>query len=145
MEEQRQWHPTWHTAEHATSWGRAREAVRRDWQQTRRDLHVGGHELNQRASDTLKQAVGRQAIPPNGRTNPARVIGDLVGEWEWVEPPAEYGYSARLQFGLTYPEWCYELDRDLKREWESSAAGSTNQGLWDDVKSYVRYGYEFKS
>jgi hypothetical protein len=144
MEEHHQWHPAWHTAEHAMSWGRVREAIRRDWQQTRRDMHVGGHELNQRASDTLKQALGDEAIPSIYRTNPAKVIGDLVGDWERVEPPAEYGYSARLQFGSVYPEWCYELERDLQREWESSAMAPREPGLWDDVKAYVRYGYDAK-
>lgn len=141
MEAQHSWHPTWHTPEHEMGWARVREAVRRDWQQTRHDMHVGGHELNQRASDTLEQAVGSAAIPSTDRTSPRKARD----EWEWVEQPAEYGQSARLHFGSIYPEWCRELDQQLQREWPSDALASMEPGLWDDVKASVRYGYDFKS
>ena len=143
------WHPTWYKPEYSTSWGRVKEAVRRDWQQTKHDLHVGGHELNQQVADTVKQAAGSKAIPSINSANPPKVIGDLpvewqTGEWERVESPFEYGYVARCHFGATYLEWNDDLDRVLRKEWEAAAA-RREPGLWDDVKSYVRRGYDHKS
>ena len=90
------WHPTWYRPEHATNWDRVKEALRRDWQQTRHDdLHVGGHELNQQATDTVKQATGKETIPSINDANPPKVIGALTGEWEAVETPTGIWVFAR--------------------------------------------------
>lgn len=57
-------------------WPRLVEALRRDWLQTKYDLHVGrGHQMNQAAGDTLRQAAGRQTIPPIDRPNPPKEVG----------------------------------------------------------------------
>jgi hypothetical protein len=144
MSQHQHWHPTWHRDEHSTNWDRVKEAIRRDWQQTKHDLHLGGHELNQQATDTMKQAVGKEAIPSINDANPPKVIGDLSGEWEKVEPSFEYGYSARYQFGAAHAQWNQELETDLRKEWESSRA-STKRDSWDEVKPYVRRGYDYKS
>jgi hypothetical protein len=135
------WHPRWHQEQHSTSWDRVKEAFRRDWQQTEHDFHVGGHELNQKASDTFKQASGTEAIPSINQANPPKVIGDLSGEWESVEPPLEYGYAARLQYGAK--SWDSDLEQDLRSEWESPANALAKTKRWDDVKGYVRRGYDY--
>jgi hypothetical protein len=139
------WHPTWYKPEHATGWDRVKEAFRRDWQQTKHDLHAGGHELNQKGADTIKQATGKESIPSINDANPPKVIGDLSGEWERVELPLEYGYSARRHFGGTHAEWNENLERNLRTEWDTSASASKTAGRWDDVKPYVRRGYDYKS
>jgi len=47
-------------------WERIKEALQRDWDQTKFDLGLsGGQELHQEVSSTLKQAVGSEP-PPNG-------------------------------------------------------------------------------
>ena len=48
-----------------------KEALKRDWEQTKSDLtgHKKGQELNQDVGDTVKQAAGREAIPPPGAPN----------------------------------------------------------------------------
>ena len=145
MAQHDQWHPTWYKDEHATNWDRVKEAVRRDWQQTKHDLHMGGHELNQQATDTVKQGAGKEAIPSINQANPPKVIGDLSGEWEQVEAPMEYGYVARHQFGAAHKQWNADLERDLRSEWESpkNTHGATRK--WDDVKPYVQRGYDYKS
>ena len=52
------WHPTWWREEtHGTAWKLVRESMRRDWEQTKHDLGLGGHELRQSVGDTLKQAA----------------------------------------------------------------------------------------
>ncbi len=40
------------------------EALKRDLEQTKKDITGKGVELNQSAVDTLKQAAGKEAIPP---------------------------------------------------------------------------------
>ena len=131
------WRPEWWTEEtHGSAWDRVKEALRRDWEQTKKDLHLGGHELNQDVSDTLKQAAGKQSIPRNDGPNPPQVIGD----WDDVELPMGYGYSARQQYGTQHATWNDELEGKLKSEWES-AKDTTRRG-WNDVKQFVRHGYE---
>jgi hypothetical protein len=135
------WHPRWHQEKNSTSWDRVKEAFRRDWQQTEHHLHMGGHELNQKASDTLKQATGKEPIPSINQANPPKVIGELTGEWERVEPPFEYGYSAREHYGAK--TWDTELELDLRSEWESPANPLAKTRHWDEVKRYVRRGYDY--
>jgi hypothetical protein len=52
-------------------------ALRRDWEQTKKDLHLGGRELNQSLKDTVKQMIGKQRIPAYDRANPPKLIGNL--------------------------------------------------------------------
>jgi hypothetical protein len=56
---------------------RVKEAVRRDWQQTTHDLHIGGHQLSPHVGNTIKHASGAEDIPSTS------------------------GYMARDQFGST--------------------------------------------
>jgi hypothetical protein len=137
------WHPKWWKEEHTSGWERVREAVRRDWQQTRHDLHLGGHELNQKLGDTVKQAEGKDPVPDINQANPPRVVGKLDGEWERVEPPMEYGFAARRQFGATHPEWNDDIDRKLEAEWQKQPPSkSPVETTWNEVRVYVRRGYE---
>ena len=51
--------------------GKAKEALRRDWEQTKHDFNKKkGEELNQDVGDTLKQATGGEPVPPRGVPNP---------------------------------------------------------------------------
>ncbi|MDB4994855.1 MAG: hypothetical protein JWM74_2287 [Myxococcaceae bacterium] len=133
------WHPSWWNAQTGSSWDRVKEAMRRDWEQTKHDLHVkGGHELNQGVGDTVAQASGEQAIPPDDRANPPKV----VGSWNDAEVPMGYGYGARQKFGAEHPQWNDRLEATLKTDWE--AAKESTGTAWNDVKRWVRHGYEYK-
>jgi len=130
--------PKWFTEEHVTAWDRIKEAVRRDWEQTKHDLHLpGGHELNQNASDTFKQAAGKENIPLDDRPNPPKVIGS----WDDVELPIGYGYGAHRNFGAEHPRWDDSVDAALRRDWD--AMGKRGES-WDKVQPWVRYGYEYR-
>ena len=134
------WKPAWWKQEmHGNAWDRVREAMRRDWEQTKKDLGIkGGHELNQNVDDTVKQMAGKQPIPPADKANPAKVIGD----WNDVEMPLGYGYGARQQYGNQYPAWNQELEGKLRSDWEATGDKPTHK--WNDVKDYVRRGFEYK-
>jgi hypothetical protein len=133
------WQPAWWNESHASAWDRVKEAVRRDWEQTRHDLHVkGGHQLNQEIGDTVKQATGSEAIPMDDKPNPAKVIGN----WDDAELPVEYGYGARSKYGTAHTAWTRDLEVTLKDEWNSGRQATGRE--WNDVKDYVRRGYEYK-
>jgi len=143
MAEHHHWQPSWYKPEHGIEWERVKEAVRRDWQQTKHDLHMkGGHELNQKGSDTLKMAAGRESIPSINDANPPKVIGDLDGEWERVEPSFEYGFAARRHFG---GGWSADVESNLKTEWQRAGQTSRDADAWDRVQPFVRHGYDYKS
>ena len=134
------WKPTWWKEDmHGSAWDRVKEAMRRDWEQTKKDLHLkGGHELNQNVGDTVKQMAGKQMPPPVDKANPAKVIGD----WNDVELPMGYGYGARKQFGAQHTAWGPELETKLRGEWNE---GKDRSGRgFDEVKDFVRRGFEYK-
>jgi hypothetical protein len=131
------WRPSWWSdAVHGSAWDRAREAMRRDWSQTRHDLGVGGHEMNQSATDTINQASARQHLPTINEANP----GKVVGEWEDAEIPYRYGYAARSRYGAAEPEWTPALEAQLKLEWMTAQDAATRD--WESARRFVRRGYE---
>ena len=84
--------PHWHDGESMSTWECVKEAIRRDWEQTRYGLGLsGGHQLNQHVGDTLRQAAKSVPIPARDQANPAKVIGT----WSDDEYPVGYGYTAR--------------------------------------------------
>ena len=60
-------------------------------------------------------------------------------DWDDVEMPLGYGYGARSQFGAQHPTWNNEIEGKLRTEWDGSKASRK----WDEVKGYVRRGYEY--
>lgn len=126
--------PGWWTEVHTSSWEQVKEALRRDWEQTKHDLHVGGHELNQTMSDTLGQTVSEAPLPAIDRPNPPTVIG----RWEDAEIAIGFGYAARTQYGDRYPSWSGELARALKHDWKNDAME------WSKAEGYVRHGYALR-
>ena len=126
--------PSWWKNRDHSSWERAKEALRRDWDQTKHDLNIGGHELNQKLADTVAQAKGQEVMPPIDEANPPKVIG----RWEDIELPIEYGFVARRFLGEQYPTWNDELERRLKADWKAEQP-------WSAIRHYVRHGYELRS
>jgi hypothetical protein len=123
--------PEWYTPADASAWDRVKEALRRDWNQTKHDVHAGGHELNQKLGDTVAQARGQEALPRIDAPNPPKVIGS----WEDAEVAIDFGYACRTHYGDEYPKWSHGLESRLKSDWKGERS-------WDSVKLYVRHGYE---
>jgi hypothetical protein len=127
----------WHDKVNTSAWESIKEALRRDWEQTRFDLGLpGGHELNQTIGDTLRQATQAAPIPPADKPNPPKVIG----AWDEAEYPIGYGYTARRDRLHEHPIWNDELEQQLRAEWELHHPAGRR---WDEVRSLVRYGYEY--
>ncbi|HVH44275.1 MAG TPA: hypothetical protein VM925_18110 [Labilithrix sp.] len=141
------WQPKWWTKEHGSSWERVKEAMKRDWEQTKNDLHMGGRDLDQDVDDTVKQATGKDVIPPRsqpnapGGTDAKSVSGRGNLSWDDAEVPLAYGYGARQNYGSQHNEWDDRLEGTLKSEWESSSTGGMHR-KWDEVKNLVRRGYD---
>lgn len=125
--------PNWWTNQDASALDRVRETLHRDWDQTKHDLHMGGHQLNQKMADTVGQAAGTRPMPPIDQANPPKVIG----RWEDAEIPMGYGYAARTHFGDQYPQWNDELEQKLKADWKAETP-------WPAVQHLVRRGYDAK-
>jgi hypothetical protein len=118
--------PAWWTQDHESGWERAKVALKRDWEQTKADVSDGGQELDRDAGDTVKQAVGKQAIPPAGVPNI---------DWGSNEPAVRYGYGARQYYRET--EWNDQLESKLRTDYETHEPGA-----WEKVKHAVRRGWE---
>ena len=137
MSTNQNWHPSWWKNDvHGSAWERVKDAMQRDWSQTKHELGVGGHELNQTATDTAKQVTGAEPIPDLNHANPPKVIG----EWNEAEIPYGYGHAARRQFGSQHPNWTPELEAELRREWTGPAHGPID---WNAARPLVRRGYDY--
>lgn len=137
------WHPKWWTKDqHESAWERVKEAMKRDWEQTKVDFQGYGKDLDQDVNDTVKQAAGKEVIPPLDEANQKDLKPVTTPVWKWddAEEPVKYGYQARSHFGTEHKAWDSNLETKMKTEWESVKDGSHR--AWDDVKGYVRHGYE---
>ena len=133
------WRPSWWTADvHGSAWERAKEALKRDWAQTRHDFSMGGAPMNQGIVDTVKQAAGQAHLPPMSEPNPPK------GLRTWREASALYWYgvAARKEHGGVHPHWSPELEATLKSEWTGASAHVGHD--WAVVRSLVRRGFEYE-
>jgi hypothetical protein len=122
--------PKWWTKENDSAWDRVKMAVKRDWDQTKHD--VGGDEpdTNQTVGHTMKQASGKESIPPRGQPT-----YDL-------EPAHRFGYGARSHYGSNYDTWNIELENQLKRDWEQIAP--ERRQTWMQDRAAIRHGWEYE-
>lgn len=124
--------PKWWNEEHEGTWDRVKAAMKRDWEQTKADMSSKGRDLDQDVDDTVKQAMGKQSIPPPGQPNRDD------DEWNRVEEGYRYGVGARSQYGSQHNDWDDRLESKLRDEWGDMRSGRT----WDEVKSAVRRGWD---
>ena len=123
--------PKWWNEEHESTWTRVKAAMKRDWEQTKADVSSKGRDLDQDVGDTVKQAMGKQPIPPLSQPN-----RDEDDDWNRAEEGYRYGVGARSQYGSA--EWDDRLESKLREEWGDMKSGRT----WDEVKASVRRGWD---
>ena len=132
--------PTWWTLDtHESVWERVKEALRRDWEQTKADFSGSAQELNQGVEDTIKQAVGADAIPAHDQPN---VPGGTPAprSWETDEDLLRFGVGAHAHYNKAHPTWSDELETTLAKEWDEGKHRVRRD--WSEVKIAVRRGYE---
>jgi hypothetical protein len=121
--------PKWWNDDTTSGWDRVKEALKRDWEQTKADFSkTRGQELGQGADDTVKQAIGKQPIPPQGVAN--------APEWDHVEPGVRYGWGAARQY-KDHADWG-SAEGKLKEEWNDLKSGRT----WEETKDFARRGWD---
>jgi hypothetical protein len=157
--------PDWWKSDDTSAWDRVKEALRRDWEQTRNDFSGGkkGQDLNQNVDDTVAQAVGKRPIPPPTVANPldadelhAKVkkaqkemraaekeyeeeaedtARKLRRDWDSAEHTVRYGYAAARHYG---GRWSPEVENRVRTEW----ANLNPDARWEDVQDEVRFAWE---
>jgi hypothetical protein len=124
--------PKWYSAEHRDAWERVKAAFRRDWEQTKADFSdKKGLELNQDVGDTVKQAAGKEPVPPLSQPNRDE-------DWAKIEDGIRYGYSARQQYATDHTDWDARLENKLQQEWSDLKSGQS----WDEMRGFVRRGWD---
>jgi hypothetical protein len=117
--------PGWWREEHDSTWERVKAAFRRDWEQTKNDFSKKhGRDLDQDVGDTLKQAAGKQPIPPE--------------DFDTLEPAFRYGHGASAYYA-DREEWDDDTEVRLRSDWDEAGTGRR----WDDVRGHVRRGWEW--
>ncbi|HEY4417041.1 MAG TPA: hypothetical protein VGO57_15230 [Verrucomicrobiae bacterium] len=124
--------PTWWTSEHDSAWERTKAAFKRDWDQTKHDLGGAEPDTGQGIKDTVKQAAGKEPIPPRGTIN--------FVEFETVEPAYRFGYGARVHYGKDYISWDDDIEQILRREWTTTYP----ERNWEDDVEYVQEGWDYE-
>ena len=122
--------PAWWNSQHDSAWERTKAAFKRDWDQTKSDLGRNEPDTNQKAGNTIRQAAGKETIPPRH-----------TAAFEDVEPAYRFGYGARSYYAKDYPEWDDKLETRLREEWELTDA--TRKSHWDEDREAIRYGWDY--
>jgi hypothetical protein len=120
--------PKWWTTEDDSAWDRAKAALKRDWDQTKHDFGGNEPDTNQKISDTVKQAAGKEPIPPRREPN-----------YEDVEPVLRFGYGARSHYRDQYDEWNDEVENRLKADWTAANPNAN----WDEDREVVHRAWEY--
>ena len=157
--------PRWWHDDHTTGWDRVKEALRRDWEQTKSDFTGGtkGKDLNQDVGDTVAQALGNQPIPPGNRANPPDAADVKKAAREQDEVALELGERTQegaariaraneemrwedaqlpIRFGhgasAHYPgAWDEAFESQIRRDWEESYPGES----WEQARALARRGW----
>ncbi len=132
--------PSWWSDKHTSSWERVKDAFHRDWEQTKHDFSKEkGQALKQNAGDTVKQAAGKESIPPEGTPNmkPMKDSKSKDFGYESHEPALRYGFGASSQYSQ-FDGWNDQLERTLKDEW----TGLGTDRDWTIARDDVRAGFE---
>lgn len=135
--------PAWWTKEHDTGWERFKDAMQRDWDQTRHDLGAKNvRDLDQDVDDTVRQAAGTQEIPPRGVPNAepqTKEALNVAHDRDRYTEALRYGYGAASADPYrAHKSWDDKLESKMKQEWQDLKSGRT----WDEVKSAVRSSFE---
>jgi hypothetical protein len=121
--------PKWWNQEYESSWDRVKAAFKRDWDQTKHDFGCKEPDTDQDVGDTVKQAAGKQPIPPR-----------RMPTYEEAEDAYRFGYGARSYYGTRYLTWDSRLESELERDWRDTYSDRD----WPSYKRAVRRGWDYE-
>jgi hypothetical protein len=118
--------PKWWNDTHESAWNRIKAAFKRDWDQTKHDVGGRQPDTDQNVDDTVKQAAGKQPIPPRGQPT-----------YQEAEDAYRFGFGARSQYGQRYRQWDDRLENQLKEDWSTTY----DDREWKRFRDVVRRGW----
>lgn len=121
--------PKWWDKEHDSAWDRVKAAFKRDWDQTKHDFGGDEPDTDQDVDDTIKQASGKQPIPPRGEPT-----------YEEIEDAYRFGYGAHSQYGKRYTSWNNELESQLQTDWRDTYTDRE----WQLYRDSIRRGWDYQ-
>jgi hypothetical protein len=120
--------PAWWNQEHESAWDRIKAAFQRDWEQTKHDFGGKQPDIDQDVDDTVKQAAGKQRVPPPRQAT-----------FEENEDAYRFGYGARSNYSQRYPSWNNQLESDLEKDWRNTYSDRD----WQSHRDYIRQGWDY--
>ena len=126
MREQK--NPRWWNKDNDSAWERVKAAFKRDWDQTKHDFGGKQPDTNQDVDDTVKQAAGKQPIPPRGQP-----------VYEEIEDAHRFGYGARSHYSKSYSNWNNDLETQLRRDWQETYGDRD----WMLYREEIRRGWDY--
>lgn len=127
---QKQTNPKWWNKTHESSWNRVKEAFKRDWDQTKHDFGGNEPDTDQDVDDTVKQASGKQPIPPRGQPT-----------YEEAEDAYRFGYAARSHYRDQHEDWDDDLERQLETDWRETYRDRD----WSRYRNSIRRGWDYET
>ncbi|HLH54294.1 MAG TPA: hypothetical protein VKY92_11835 [Verrucomicrobiae bacterium] len=120
--------PKWWTKDNDSAWDRVKAAFKRDWDQTKHDFGGKQPDTDQNVNDTVKQASGKEPIPPRGQPT-----------YEEVEDAYRFGYGARSHYKQRYSSWNSQLETQLQQDWRETHSDRD----WQHYRDSVRRGWDY--
>ena len=120
--------PKWWTKDNDSAWERTKAAFKRDWDQTKHDFGGKEPDTNQNVNDTVKQAAGKEPIPPRREPN-----------YEDVEPALRFGYGAKSHYRTQYSKWDSDVENRLKEDWTSANPDAD----WDTDREAIHRAWDY--
>jgi hypothetical protein len=121
--------PKWWNTQYESSWDRVKAAFKRDWDQTKHDFGGNQPDTDQDIGDTVKQAAGKQPIPPRG-----------MPTYEETEDAYRFGFGARAHYGKQYRTWNPQLQSQLERDWQETYQDRD----WALYSDSIRRGWDYQ-
>lgn len=121
--------PKWWNTQYESSWDRVKAAFKRDWDQTKHDFGGDQPDTDQDVDDTVKQAAGKQPIPPRGEPT-----------YEEMEDAYRFGFGARSHYGKQHGTWNPQLQSQLEKDWRETYQDRD----WDLYSDSIRRGWNYQ-
>jgi hypothetical protein len=119
--------PKWWNEQTESAWERVKAVFKRDWDQTMQNAGCQQPDTHQQVGDTVKQALGKEAIPSG------------MPRYEEIEDAYRFGFGARYQYDGQYPFWDMGLEAQLEQDWYETYGDRH----WGRYRDFIRHAWEY--